>query len=36
MRINSRKIQKILERAWSAPKHILKPFSLKKHEDASA
>jgi hypothetical protein len=36
MRINSRKIRKILGRIWTAPKRILKPFALKKLPDALA
>jgi hypothetical protein len=37
MRINSRKIRKFLVRFWTATKRIfLKPFALKKHQDASA
>jgi hypothetical protein len=35
MRINSGKIRKILGRVRTAPKRILKPFALKKHQDAS-
>jgi hypothetical protein len=29
-------VLKILRRVWTAPKRILKPFALKKHQDASA
>jgi hypothetical protein len=36
MRINSRKIRKILGRVRTAPKRIFETFSLKKHQDASA
>jgi hypothetical protein len=36
MRINSRKIRKILGRVRTTPRRILKPLALKKHRDASA
>jgi hypothetical protein len=36
MRIDSRIDQKILGRTWLAPTRLLKPFTLKKHQDASA
>jgi hypothetical protein len=32
MRINSRKIRKILGRVWTTPRHILKSFALMKHQ----
>jgi hypothetical protein len=32
MRINSRKIRKILGRVWTTPKRILKSFALMKHQ----
>jgi hypothetical protein len=36
MRINSRKIQKILGSVWTAPKRIFKTFSTQEPLDASA
>jgi hypothetical protein len=36
MRTNSRIDWRILGRTWVAPIRILKPFTLKKHQDASA
>jgi hypothetical protein len=36
MRINPRKIRKILGRVWTAPTRILKPFCTQEALDASA